>query len=332
MTMESLLKQTLINLTLALLFILSVYYEYQAYSHVFNTNKMMVGLSLWALLPALMFNLGKLLVFCSIIDSGNKSYVYKFKGYFTALLLMINSAFCSFFYISYSLEAPNVDSLLADNKQQLVEINKQQQESLILKYEQLEKNLDKRLDQKVKHLGLQYSPSIKSLEAALIKEMDDKVNGQFIGADYRALEQRLHEKTAKRDAVIFSAQNDFDIKMDQLQEQKQKEWAELTGQHSVKLSKNTSNEARAIEDSRMYDDMLVSGLAVYNAVISSSISANLFIFLFALFIALIVESLSFRLLSYNKQLKTQNQEQGKIVESEIKQDASNAEEFKAKFA
>lgn len=298
------LKQTLAYIVVILIAAISTKYEFDAYTHILAQMTAPIE-HLWPLLVALAFNLGKVLLFQSIIEAKSKSLFKLWKSYLALTLVMVNSFVCAFCMMSYSLESPSLDRVVQEQKQHVNEGQNRKEQAVIAKFGILRESLESQFAKESQRNIELYQPQIDKYDAELTAEREDKneFTGVFKGKEYEDIERLLNEAKTDLKASNNKSRNAFNNKMALLNNKMERELQALSDEYS-NLHNNLSIDAiKASGNERIHDDMLVSSLKVFNGItISSAIYLHLIGF-FALLMALIVESLAFALLQYIHRLQ-----------------------------
>jgi hypothetical protein len=298
------LKQTLAYIVVLLIAAISTKYEFDAYKHLLAQMSAPIE-NLWPLLVAVAFNLGKILLFQSIIEAKSKSLFKLWKSYLALTLLMVNSFVCAFCVMSYSLESPQLERVVQEQKQHVNEGQNRKEQAVNGKFDNLRESLESQFTKESQRNIELYQPQIDKYDVDLTAERENKnqFTGVFNGIRYKEILRLLNEAKADLKAVNTKSRNAFNNKMAVLNNKMEGELQALSDEYTH-LHNNLSIDAiKASGNERIHDDMLVSSLKVFNGItISSAIYLHLIGF-FAFLMALIVESLAFAILQYIHRLQ-----------------------------
>jgi hypothetical protein len=298
------LKQIFAYIVVLLIAAISIKFEFDAYKHILAQMTAPIA-NLWPLLVAVAFNLGKLLVFLSIIEAKSKSFFKLWKTYLALTFLMLNSFVCAFCMMSYSLESPQLDRVVQEQKQHVNEGQNIKEQAVIGKFDNLSESLASQFAKESQQNIELYQPQIDKYDAELkVEEKNkNKFTGVFIGDIYNEILRKLTEAKDDLTQAHVKSQRSFDNKMAALNNKMEDELQSLSDEYTA-LHNNLSVDAiRASGNERIHDDMLVSALKVYNGItIGSILYLNLIAF-FASLMAVIVELVAFAMLQYIHRLQ-----------------------------
>jgi len=298
------LKQTLAYIVVLLIAAISTKYEFDAYKHILAQMTSVIP-NLWPLLVAVAFNIGKILIFQSIIEAKSKSLFKLWKSYLALTLLMVNSFVCAFCMMSYSLESPRLESVVQEQKQHVNEGQRIKEQAVFDKFERLRESTESQFAKESQRNIDLYQPQIDKYDAQLMVERENKnkFTGVFNGVRYKEILRLLNEAKADLTAANIKSQRAFNNKMAVLNNKMEAQLQALSDEYANLHSNLSIDAIKASDNERIHDDMLISSLKVFNGITISSANYLHLIGFFAFLMALIVESLAFAVLQYVHRLQ-----------------------------
>lgn len=201
--------------------------------------------------------------------------------------LVALSVLCSLLYLGVQLDRPHLDAVRAAELATLETHLKDELGRLDAQAEQRARRLDQQHQAASTALLQQHQGRIDALEQQLREEMDNVVGGVFKGPRYEEIQQRLSRAEAHRDAAVR-----------ELVEQHTVATAALTREHAATRQSvlATAETRRAAlhtadfaHDDRTQHPLVAGFIRTIQAVTGQVISAPLFVFGLALFLALLME-------------------------------------------
>lgn len=301
------LKQTLAYIVVILIAAISTKFEFDAYKHILAEMTSFIPTipHFWPLLVAVAFNIGKLLIFQSIIEAKSTRFFQLWKSYLAITLLMANSFVCAFCMMSYSLESPQLEKVVQEQKQHVKEGKRVKEQAIFDRFEQLMQNAESQFAKETQRNIESYQPQIDKYDTQLTAERERKnrFTGEFKGQRYKDIERLLIEARGDLKAANLKSQRLFNNKIKLLNNKMEAQLEALSDEYSQLHNSLSIDSIKASGNERIHDEMLVSSLKVFNGItISSAIYLHLIGF-FALLMALIVEFTVFAILQYIHRLR-----------------------------
>lgn len=211
------------------------------------------------------------------------------------LSLLALSIICSVMYLAERLDRPNLERVRMEDLQRVERDYAERIDSFQATFHERRARVDEELKERYRQLARQtkegYLPAIHELEILLNREMENVVNGSFIGPRYREIERRLQDGKARHrhqlDALREAEQAERIRVLFNLDQHHEQAMQALTIEKAVALDAVRSADYRG--DARVENPLLHAMLSVNNAVFGIDISTLQFVFFFSIFLSLIME-------------------------------------------
>jgi len=301
----NIIKQSLAYLTIFLIIAISMKVEFEAYTHIFSNLKSAEYLELWPMAVALLSNIGKILILQSIVESESKSFIKNWGAYSAVFLLMLNSFIWSLSIVGAGLDAPQLEKVAIERKQQLNDKSEHKEKGINKKYESLRKALELSDQQSHANIKQQYQKEIDLYEKQLVHERENRnsLTGFYMGNRYKDIEKRLMEVKKNRSHDYREIQKKTDARFESLNRKMNTEHQNSLDAYDKELGNLDLSKLHKSGDDRIQDPIITSFLNIHNNVITGKLTYIELIAFIALLLALIFECLSFNLLKFIDELQ-----------------------------
>lgn len=192
------------------------------------------------------------------------------------------SLLCSLLWLGAQLDRPNLAAMeAADEAARAARLGREEAALEARQRAALERLTRDHADQRETH-----QRQVEQLEALLRAEMDNVRGGTFKGERYLELERRLQAAEARRDAALAELATRQAEASARLEAEARTARATL---HATAEAERRAAAARHADDERAQDPRIVALLRMLAEVFDWHLRAPLFVFLFALFLALLME-------------------------------------------
>lgn len=205
--------------------------------------------------------------------------------------LIALSLWCSILFISDALNAPNSESVRAADMA-LAEQQMQERLGAFKEGQNLELSaLQNSQQEQMAVLKQRYQGQIDALQGLITKEMDNSVNGQFIGPRYKELQRRLETTTSEYDAALNRLQDKQSVELSSLRQEQSasREVVQAEALKALTEKQTTIQETDYNDDERAGHPMVLAFVKVMNDVIGWQMSNSNFVLAFAVLISLLIE-------------------------------------------
>ncbi len=201
--------------------------------------------------------------------------------------LLSLSLICSLLYLGEQLDRPRLESVRAADLRALEAREEKSLARLAQRHEQALVTLLEQQQAQRESLLRPVRESLASLQAALSREMDNVVKGQFKGPRYRELQRRIDAEKAELERLAEKAETALQGQMQtlsaRLDDERNRLIADFEKQRRALRQKNYEN------DERVSDPRIVAFVSMMEALFGWRPSPQAFVFFFAILLALLLE-------------------------------------------
>ena len=198
------------------------------------------------------------------------------------------SLICSMLFFTSHLDRPNMDAV---KEKQMTEVETQIAQETTLTKNRLEekwRHLFKSQQVELQGLRSRYDTRISKLEALLLTEMNNVVNGIFKGSRYEEFERRLDKEKQARDSMIIEMQKRHEQQLTTLDKSNNTVLSDLQTR-AAERRKNIRNDDFS-NDERAHDKRIVALLKTVESISDWIVLPLQFVFFFSILISMLMEA------------------------------------------